>query len=129
MKALCMILTLTVVINLQSQEAKHVDKAPLNFLNALNSDSEQMVETAIFHTLKFRLFYPQICVDQPAKKLEELVQDGQTDKIRYKAYVASYFLNNPELFEMIAKENYKNSNEFFQLLSSLMQNQLLAENQ
>jgi hypothetical protein len=129
MKALSMILTVAVVFLAYAQEPKHVDKAPQNLLNALNSDSEQMVETAIFHTLKFRLFYPDISLEKAAKRMVELIRDGQTDKIRYKAYVASYFLNNREVFGLIAKENYKDDNFFFQTLSSTMQKQLLATQQ
>ena len=127
MKAISMILIFTFALALHAQEPKHLDKAPANFMKALNSDSNQMAEAALFHMLKLKLFYPEIDTDLLTQKVEKVMQDGKTETFRYKAYVTHYFLSNPVLLDHVVKENYKNCNEFFQMLASVMQEQLLAD--
>ena len=113
--------------SLVAQSAKTIERAPQNYLMALNSGNESIVESAIFYSVKFKLFYEDQDVQNLIAKLEKLAIDGPTNSIRYKAYLAAYYLNETTLMMEIAKEDYKNANQFFQMLGERLQEKLLAD--
>lgn len=109
-----------------AQGAKVIEKAPKNFENALKSDNDGLVESAIFLVVKFKLFYPEEDIKKVEKQIDRLVSDGSTGAIRYKAYLASEFLKNGELLANIAKEDYKDADGFFKMLADELENSLLV---
>jgi hypothetical protein len=113
--------------SLFAQSAIVIERAPQNYLMALNSENESIVESAIFYSVKFKLFYEEQDVRNLADKLEKLTIDGPTKFIRYKAFLASYYLNDMTLLMENAKEDYKDANQFFQLLGERLQEKLLAD--
>ncbi len=129
MKTLMVTILMSIFLTLQAQSSKILEMAPKNYLNALNSDCCQMVEAAVFYSVKLNYFHPEIEIKNLAKKIDELSREGKTEIIRYKAYLTSYLLNNTDLFSEIQEDDYNDSAIFFQNLATLMNQRLLAENQ
>jgi hypothetical protein len=113
--------------SLFAQSARAIEQAPQNYLMALNSKNESIVESAIFYSVKFKLFYEEQDVQKLVVKLEKLAIEGPTKVIRYKAFLAAYYLNDITLLMEIAKEDYKDANRFFQMLGEGLQEKLLAD--
>ena len=129
MKTLVVTILLSLSFAVQAQSSKILEMAPKNYLNALNSDCCQMVEAAVFYSVKLNYFHPEIEIKNLAKKIDELSREGKTEVIRYKAYLASYLLNNSDLFSEINEEDYNDSAIFFQNLATILNQRLLAENE
>lgn len=108
------------------QSAEAVDKAPQNFENALKSDNPGLVESAIFLTVKYKLFYPEKNTGKLVKAIDRLVKKGQTKSIRYKAYLASEYMRHGELLANVEKEDYKDGDQFFKLLADKLEDELLV---
>jgi hypothetical protein len=109
-----------------AQSARVVERAPKNYENALKSDNPGLVESAIFHVVKFKFFYPEEDIQQLETQIDLLVNDGDTKTIRYKAYLASEFLKNGELLANIEKEDYKDGDSFFKKLADELENSMLV---
>lgn len=122
--AIVFVVLLSVAVFGQSAEA--VDKAPQNFEKALKSDNPGLIESAIFLTVKYKLFYPEKDTENLVKAIDRLVIDGQTKSIRYKAYLASEYLKHGELLANVEKENYKDGDQFFKLLADKLENESLV---
>ncbi len=126
MKTLSLLFVALLSVGLAAQSAENLKNAPKNYEKALKSGNAGMVESAIFHSLKFMLFYPQEDVAKLKKQITRLVKEGETRNIRYKAYLASQFLNNPDLLATIEKEDYKDADRFFKMLGDTLQESVLV---
>ena len=120
---------LSMAIGVQAHSSRFMERAPQNYLRALNSSYSHMVEDAIFYSLKLSYFYPGIDNKELAEKIDKLSRDGKTQMIRYTAYLASYLLNNPEMFSGLKQTDFRDRTTFFQNLSDWMYQDLLAKNQ
>ena len=88
------------------------------YKEALQSEVPGVVESGIFFAVKLNLFSPELNSEEIKKELSRLVKKGQTETIRYKAYIAYQYLDNPELLSKIERKNYRNkSDEFFRILA------------
>ena len=97
-----------------------------NYAKALKSDNDGMVESAIFHSMKYKLYHPEQNISVVEKQIEKLVDNGKSQAIRYKAYLASEFMQNETLMSRIKKADYKDAEEFFKMLSEELSTNLLA---
>jgi hypothetical protein len=129
MKKLVFTILLLMAVGVQAHTSRFIEKAPQNYLRGLNSPYSHMVEDAIFYSLKLNYFYPEINVKELAEKIDKLSRDGKTQMIRYTAYLASYFLNNPEMFSGLKQTDFRDRTTFFQNLADWMYQDLLAKNQ
>ncbi len=99
------------------------------YVDALKFDNAGVVESAIFLSLKFKLFMPHSDTDALAKEVNRLAKKGATERIRYKAYIASQFFKNPAMLNNVERKNYRvNSDEFFRVLATELQKHMLAKN-
>ncbi|MCK6621731.1 MAG: hypothetical protein HUU32_05390 [Calditrichaceae bacterium] len=110
-----------------AQSAAVVENAPRNYEMALKSGNASVVESALFHVVKFKIFYTEQDTEKLAAMLEKLASDGETGAIRYKAYLAGQFLNDPALLAKIEKQDYKDGDRFFRMLAEELEKELLAE--
>ena len=85
-----------------------------------------MVESAIFHSLKYKLYYPEQNISHVEKQIEKLVDKGKSEAIRYKAFLAAEFMQNDRLMNRIEKEDYKDAAQFFKMLGEELNEHLLA---
>ena len=127
MKKVILLVGLMMIGNGYGQVSKIVKQAPANYLVALRSENQAVVESAIFYSVKFKLFYEDQDCEALRNELKELSINGKSETIRLKAFLAGYFLNNPELLTKIEKVNYKDSNLFFQMLANTLQEKILAD--
>jgi hypothetical protein len=97
-----------------AQNQKVIDNAPDNYLNALKSSNEGAIESAIFLAVKYHIFYPENIIEKVKKEIEKLAQNGKSDRIRYKAYLAVQLFGSANLKSKIKKADYKDSNQFLQ---------------
>ncbi len=127
MKNVILLVGLMMIGNGYGQASKIVKQAPANYLVALQSQNQAVVESAIFYTVKLKMFYQDLDCKVLQNELKELSINGKTESIRLKAFLAGYFLCSPDLLEKIEKVNYKDSNVFFQMLADTLQEKILAD--
>lgn len=126
MKTLTIILLTMVSLTVFAQTEKVIENAPANYLQALKSNNDGVVESAIFHSVKYKIFYPDQNTTELEKEIENLVEKGKTEAIRYKAFLANQFIQNSKLMSNIEKEDYKDGSEFFKMLSQELNDHVLA---
>lgn len=126
MKILSLFFVVLLSVALPAQSAENLKSAPQNFEKALKSGNAGLVESAIFHSLKFMLFYPEQGVARLKKQISRLVKEGETRNIRYKAYLAAQFLNHLDLLARIEKADYKDADRFFTMLGDTLQESVLV---
>ena len=126
MKVYAMVFVVILSFAVFAQSEAVVDQAPQNFEKALKSGNPGLVESAIFLTVKYKLFYPEKDTGKLVKVIDRLVTEGQTKCIRYKAYLASEYLKHGELLANVEKENYKDGDQFFRMLAHKLENESLV---
>ncbi|MFQ5584357.1 MAG: hypothetical protein ACE5GL_07980 [Calditrichia bacterium] len=126
MKYFIIIFITVISIAAFAQTREIIDNAPSNYLNGLKSDNLGVVESAIFHSVKFKLYYPDEKMDKLISELNKLIGEGETGTIRHKAYIALQFLNNPGLLSKIEKRDYKDPVQFFLMLGDSLNDYIFA---
>lgn len=125
----------------QSQESnatsviKEVDDSRLydaraNYLKALESDNDGLVESAIYNSLMLNIKHPDFDITPIVNKLQELALKGDSHVIRYKAYLSLSYLKEQDKFvgakELARLLEYDDPNEFFVFLDKQIKNSLLT---
>ena len=108
MKALKIIITLIFILSLGQvfgQSSKTLSAALPNYYKALNSNNSGMVESAIVNLIKLKMYAPDLDYQDTIKKMNELTENGQTDIIKYKAFIGQLYLENPERFNWISDQD------------------------
>ena len=59
MKKIIVTLITLFALSAFAQTAETVEKAPLNYLKALQSSNDAVVSSAIFYVVKLQMFYPE----------------------------------------------------------------------
>jgi hypothetical protein len=73
-----------------------------NYYNALNSDNQGLLESAIERVVKLKMYSPGMDYAQIQEKLNELMDNGPTDVIKYKSFIAVLYIENPARFTWIS---------------------------
>lgn len=111
--------------NAQEKQASPIAKAKTNYLQALKmTENPPVVESAIFHVVKLKRFYPAENMAEIEKELGRLSHDGETKAIRFKAYIAQMYLSNADLMAEIQQQDYKDGDRFFAMLNLKLQDTL-----
>lgn len=126
MRTLTLILIVAMSVAAFAQTEKTVESAPANYIKALKSDNDGMVESALFHAMKYKLYYPEQNTSDLEKQIERLAENGESEAIRYKAFLASKFMQSDALMNRIEKEDYKDAGEFFKMLGGELNEYVLA---
>jgi hypothetical protein len=127
MKNLVLLVGFLMISSSFAEVSQIIKKAPANYLVALRSDNQALIESAIFYSVKFKLFYADQDCEALQNELKDLSINGKSEAIRLKAFLASYFLDSPDLLKEIEKLNYKDDNAFFQMLADILQEKILAD--
>jgi len=128
MKTLFVIMVVLFSMAVFAQSEKMIENAPENYLHALKSENSGVVESAIFHSLKFKIFYPEQNIARLDREISKLIKEGKTASIRYKAFLVTQCINCEELLTKIEKEDYKDADKFFTLIAQKVNDYLLAAN-
>ena len=118
MKTLIVTIIAIMSISAFAQNQKVINDAPANYLNSLKSSNEGVVESAIFLSLKYHMFYPDNNVEKLKREIDKISQKSKSDRIRYKAYLAVQVLNSSDFKSTIEKADYKDANQFFTMVSN-----------
>lgn len=114
-------------IALQGEKLSNIEKAKASYLMALErTENAPIVESAIFHVVKLKQQFPAEEFDAIKDKLKELSLEGETETIRFKAYVAQVFISNKSLLNEVERQDYKDGEAFFAMLNQKLQDSLLS---
>jgi hypothetical protein len=121
------IITLTIILLVSfnsgiAQSQKIAERALPNYYKALTSDNHGMIESAIENLVKLKLYAPDLDFSDVVKKMDRLTEDGQTVQIKYKAFVANLYLENPEKFNWLSSENKDEQAKLFDTMFAQLEN-------
>lgn len=109
------------------EKMEYSEAAVKNYSESMKIDNEGVVESAIFYSVKLKLFYPERDTELIEDQLKVLILDGATERIRYKAQIAFAFISNPTMLANIEQKNYLDTNdELFQNLADELENRFLV---
>ena len=72
-----------------------------NYAASLGHHNEGVVESAIFQVLKLKQAYPEMAMPQIRDQLSGLALHGASQAIRYKAFIALAWMDQPEALRAI----------------------------
>jgi hypothetical protein len=84
------------------QTPEQCEAALTNYYHALNSDNQGLIESAIVCIVKLKMYAPGMDYSQIPDKLNELMENGPTDVIKYKSFIAVLYIEDPERFKWIS---------------------------
>ena len=84
------------------QTPEQCEAALANYYHALNSDNQGLIESAIVGIVKLKMYAPGMDYSQIQDKLNELMENGPTDVIKYKSFIAVLYIEDPERFKWIS---------------------------
>ena len=87
------------------QTAEQCKCALPNYYKALNSHNQGMIESAIVNVVKLKMYSPGMDYSQIQDKLNELMENGPTDVIKYKAFIAALYIEHPERFNWLSAQS------------------------
>lgn len=117
MKKIIVTLITLFALSAFAQTAETVEKAPLNYLKALQSSNDAVVSSAIFYVVKLQMFYPETRDYRITGQLITLANKSKNEAIRNQAELALKYIQYPELMKQLEKKDYKDGAEFFSMLS------------
>lgn len=119
--------TLQVFSDLKSYEDCDMGRYESNYLGSLNySACNTIVESGLAQVAMIKLAQPNTELKKLKQQIDELVVNGATARIRYKAYLASIVFAQPEIFFTEKHGTYMNGEELFTALAERLQKELLA---
>ena len=124
------LLSLAVSAGEKNREYKkeYLQRAEQNSLVTLDGDMNSLVESAIYNMILFKSNVPNWKFGEILDKLNELSIDGKTASIRYKAQLASLYINYPELFVGVNAKSGTNASEVFKEIANKIETKLIAVN-
>ena len=111
-----------------SYKTAYLDQAGKNYSMALKSTNDGIVESAIAYMTFMRITVPTLDLKENRAQIVRLSESGKTPVIRYKAYLATVVFDSPASFQDIVKEEYKNGDEFFDVIGKQVHRTLLGQN-
>jgi len=110
--------------NQLSISEKALCRGSISYLNALNSNNEGMMESAMTNIMIMKLYFPERDYDKFISKLSELTTEGESKQVRFKAFIACNYLKHPERYNWIEKDTFQVTTDFFKLFSEKLAKQL-----
>ena len=103
-----------------------IDKAKKNYLVGLRSDISGLVESCMMRSAQVKMLYPDANYSDVKKVTDSIAVHGVSPTIRYKAYLASNVLENPEWFGKRDRQAIETPDEFFNSVAAQLQERLLG---
>lgn len=127
----------------RSQEEPATDRSPIGRLQSYQNCDLQRFESALLYSLghevtgvvegtlrevaKIKLAQPSCMSDRIAEKIEDLVQNGATPAIRYKAFLTGIVIANPHVFEAEGVAEFQSDEQFFTAISRRLEQVALRD--
>ena len=108
-----------------------VEKAQAGLLQGLQSNCAGVVESAIFQIVKIKIDLRESDLAGFQKQISRLIVEGETPEVRYKAYIAHFFLDNPNLLfnsshlPELQRLSDENRDHFFAILTEEVKQYML----
>jgi len=116
--------TLLLTINIFASKSTKCDLAKMNYMKALESGYQSMIESAVINIMKLKMATPSEDFSELAEKLDQISKENSSKFICYEAYIVSNYLKFPERFNWIKAENSIQKEEFFNQFSKKLKRQL-----
>lgn len=98
----------------------NLSKAEKQYFSCLKSVNDGVVESALAHVAMLKLMNPDRDFASVAPVVDMVAGKNSSPEIRYKAYLVSNVLRNPELFSGDTRTDYESPDELFSVLASRM---------
>lgn len=104
--------------SLEKHKKSNLQKAACVYAADLKSDNEGVVESALAHVVRMKLFVPELNCPDLQMGIRLVAVTGETPQIRHRAYLASLVFDAPSLFSQEAARVYENPDELFSTLAA-----------
>jgi len=98
---LALLITLVLTCSVFAQQQDPIDRGIENYLAALNSKNDGLIESAIMNLMKLKTLHPSRDYAKIMSTLDELTQQTSNKTIRYEAFILLHYLQYPEHFNWI----------------------------
>ncbi|MBE0645070.1 MAG: hypothetical protein IH600_13385 [Bacteroidetes bacterium] len=101
-------------------------EAEANYTAGLSSENNGLVESSLYYALHLRIAYPEQEFAALETAIDDLVKDGRTHCIRYKASLASTVFSSPRLIDPKLATATNDMNGFFTMVAKQLEQKLLV---
>ena len=95
-------------------------KAADKYLACLSSENEGVVESALAHVAMMKVMVPACDYKALKTKVDEIVRSRASAETRYKAFLTKTVLEEPGMFDGMARGRYSDADGFFGAVASRM---------
>ena len=112
--------------SLEKHQQTDLQKVACRYTESLKSGNAGVIESALGHLIRMKLFVPEFQCPDLQEELSTLAAEGTTPSVRYKAYIASLVFDSPELFKAEGARQYANSTDLFSTVAARLQMALVS---
>jgi hypothetical protein len=105
----------------------NIQTAIRNYMKALRSDNDGVVESALFYSALLKRDVPKECFSCLKREIDKLANEGRTERIRHKAYLVRAAFENPRLMRSTATTLPQSPDELFTAISDALQKAMFDE--
>ncbi|HUL43316.1 MAG TPA: hypothetical protein VLY03_03055 [Bacteroidota bacterium] len=110
----------------RSYQSANLDKVSKRFLECLSSTNEGVLESALAHIGRMKLYRPEYRNSALEAKVELLANENPSSKIRYRAYLVSNVLKSPSSFSGIAQMDFAGADELYSAIAGRLEQTMLG---
>ena len=103
---------------LEKHQKADLEKAACQYSEDLKSGNAGVIESALAHVIRMKLFVPELSCPDLEMGLRLLAVTGETPGIRHRAYLATLVFDSPALFKEEATRLYDGPDEIFWSVAS-----------
>lgn len=115
------------VVTQQATTELLFERFETGLISGLDSDVKGVVEASIYNALNFKIAYPQFDSEIVKEKLYSVALEGKTHSLRYRAFLALAYYQNPNEFDspetLLSILDYRHQNGIFFYLQDKIQNE------
>jgi hypothetical protein len=138
MKTKTLIAAAMILLSLQSAEAQkyfsdfrshshaNLDRAAKYYLASLDAENEGVVESALAHIARMKMYFPEMAFEHIAAKVADLSVSGSTPRIRYQAYLVNAIFSTPSVFAEESRRDYESPEALFSAVAERLRSTLLG---
>ena len=111
---------------MKAQAENDLQTAVESYEYCLQHDNAGVVESTLANVVRFKLVNPEYDTEALSDDLVSLAQNGETESLRFKAFLANQFLNSGQLLSQLNDQEFDEDEHLFKTLAVQMQNELLT---
>lgn len=122
----------TTVVTQNAENDTLFNKFELGLVSGLASDVTGVVESSIYNAMNYKIAYPEFESNRVEDELYKVAVKASTHSVRYKAYLALTYYNNPDQFdspeELLSLLDYKYKDGIFFYLQETVRSDQFTSN-